>query len=261
MDLQPLRRCCHCATSYRPRSTALLFLALVLPATSFAQLTTSLPQTSQIPTTLSTSTIPSLTSRSVPTTTQLTPASTSTTSTKNQSPSAEASHAFNYYFLIIAGVVIIVCFFVLYIGRQKKRKAALSHTRGQRALARDVESWRSRFGMGRTGLYNNNIHDTDTEDGLNERGEAPPPYIPGSKPPSISSEELRRPSSAASSPVPSEGVELSNAGMNRSPPGYNENFNRRSGGGLADITRPGPVLSPSGRHHSIRRSTSATGRL
>lgn len=269
MELHPPRWYCRCARPYRPRSAALLFLALVLPASSFAQLTTSLSPTARVPTTLLTSHVPSSTSSSPPTTTQV--QSTPTQSPPPPGPTIEESHAFNYYFLIIAGFVIIVAFCVLYIGRQKKRKAALSQTRGQRALARDVEGWRSRFGVGRTGIgraamgraggYNNNIHDVNAEDGLNERGEAPPPYVPGSKPPSISSEELQRPSTAASSHLHTDSVELSNMEPTSNPPGYNEPHNRRSidESSLADITRPGPVLTASERHASVRRPASFSG--
>ena len=260
MELQPRGRCCQCARPYLPRSTAFLFLALVLPASSFAQLTTSLTQTTRAPTTLSTSAVPSSTSPSTPTVTPVLAVPTSAP-TGQGSTTTEASHAFNYYFLIIAGAVILGSFCVLYIGRRKKRKAALIQTRGQRELARDVEGWRARWGVGRVGIYNSNIHETGVEDGLNERGEAPPPYVPGSKPPSISSDELRRPSTAASSHLHTEPVELSNMGAASSPPGYNEHFNRASENGLGDITRPGPVITASARQSSVRRPTSSTGSL
>ena len=249
------QRRCQCARSYLPRSTALFFLALFLPSTSSAQFTTSLSQTARSPTTFSTSTIPSSTTISTPTTTQSSPPSAASSSQPSSSPT-EASHAFNYYFLIIAGVVIIISFCILYVGRQKKRKAALIHNRGQRALARDVEGWRSRFGMGRGGLYSTNLHDTGPEEGLNERGEAPPPYVPGSKPPSIRSEELRRPSTAASSHMHAETVELSNMGLNSSPPVYNEHLNRASENRSTDIIRPEAALTASERHTSLRRSAS-----
>ena len=148
-----------------------------------------------------------------------------------------------------------ISFCILYVGRQRRRKAVLIHNGGQRALARDIEGWRSRFGMGRAGLYNTNLHDAGLEEGFNERGEAPPPYVPGSKPPSIRSEGLRRPSTAASSHVHTEAIELSNMGPCSSPPGYNENFNRSSGTGSTDITRPGSALTVSERRSTLRRLT------
>jgi hypothetical protein len=269
MELHASRWHCRCARPYPPRSTTLLFLALVLPASSVAQLTTSLSQTARVPTTLLTSHIPSSTSSSLPTIRHVQAAPTQTPPPKGAT--TEESHAFNYYFLIIAGFVIVISFCVLYIGRQKRRKAALVQTRGQRALARDVEGWRSRFGVGRTGIgrtgigragaYNSNIHDINAEDGLNERGEAPPPYVPGSKPPSINSEDLQRPSTAASSHLHGESVELTNMEPNSNPPGYNERLNRRSGDESPDanITRPGPVLTASERRASIMRPASSSG--
>lgn len=112
--------------------------------------------------------------------------------------------------------------------------------------------------MGRAGAYNNTTNDTDVEDGLNERGEAPPPYVPGSKPPSIGSEELRRPSTSASSHLHSEPVELTN--LSPKPPGYNEHASQGSANESADITRPGPVIIASERVGSVRRlESSSTG--
>jgi hypothetical protein len=106
-------------------------------------------------------------------------------------------------------------------------------------------------------VYNTTMNDTDAEDGLNERGEAPPPYVPGSKPPSLGSEELRRPSTSASSHLHAEPVELSN--LRPSPPGYNEHASQRSADGSTDITRPGPVIIASERVGSVRRLESSTG--
>lgn len=131
-------------------------------------------------------------------------------------------------------------------------------TRGQRALARDVEGWRARFGVRRPGVYTNHASDTDVEDGLDERGEAPPPYVPGSKPPSIGSDELRRPNTAVSPPVRAEPVELSNMSPNSSPPGYSEQFSLGSQNTSPEITRPGPVVTASERYSPVRRSPTTT---
>ena len=251
------RLSCPCTRSHLSHTMTLLFLSLILPASSFAQLTTPLPRKPRSPTTLSISTVASSSSNSLSSTTQSSSPGPSTTA--YQQSSDPASHAFNYYFLIIAAVVIFVSFGVLYMGRRKKRKAALVHTRGQRALARDVEGWRSRFGVGRASAYNNTINDADAEDGLDERGEAPPPYVPGSKPPSIRSEELRRPRASASH-VPAQEMQLRSVGGVANPPGYHENINDGSADRSAEITRPGPVVTASERFGSIRRLMSNTGR-
>ena len=100
----------------------------------------------------------------------------------------------------------------------------------QRALARDIEGF-GRFGrtMGRTGLgwppSTTQRNRSDIEEGLDERGEAPPPYVPGSKPPSLRSvERERRPSSSSEHSV-GEAVELQPMnGEVEHPPGYNEHL-------------------------------------
>lgn len=98
---------------------------------------------------------------------------------------------FNYYFLIIAVVAVLFCICILYVGRRKKQKAALLRSQSQRALATDVAGFRARFSNrpGRTngGSYGGGRPRLDRVEGLDERGEAPPPYVPGAKPPSLRS--------------------------------------------------------------------------
>lgn len=84
-------------------------------------------------------------------------------------------------------------------------------------------------------------------EGLDERGEAPPPYIPGTKPPSLrsrSSSDLGTARVNSSGSGHGEGVELRD--MNGSeighgePPGYHEHLgqNQREEEDSGDITRP-----------------------
>jgi hypothetical protein len=131
----------------------------------------------------------------------------------------------------------------------------------QRALARDVESFRSRLGMGRTGLGFNNgmIHrnTSDVEEGLDERGEAPPPYVPGSKPPSLRSVEgVGRPRTSSEHRV-GEAVELRQMrGDIERPPGYHEHLVPDND---VAITRPDTAVTASERFGSMRRLISNTG--
>lgn len=156
----------------------------------------------------------------------------------NSSPSATDNKGhvqrsvFNYYFLIVAVAVILFCAIALCIRSRKKRKAALIRSRSQRALARDVEGFRSRFGIYRQAAYraNNNRPRSDTEEGLDERGEAPPPYVPGTKPPSIRTTDgvvpVREQDGGQSSMIDGHGetVELQNLSRNpeNEPPSYDE---------------------------------------
>ena len=127
----------------------------------------------------------------------------------------------------------------------------MMRTRSQRALARDVEGFRTRL-RGRTGLGWNSgtTQRNNDEEGLDERGEAPPPYMPGTKPPSLRS--VSRDSTG-----PGEAVELRpmSAGVEH-PPGYNEHV---SEGSDASLRRPDTAVTASDRFGSMRRLISGTG--
>jgi len=121
-------------------------------------------------------------------------------------------------------------------------------SQSQRALARDVEGWRTRF---RAGLGNNTMREDEREEGLDERGEAPPPYALGSKPPSITSHERESIHGIGE-------VELRRMSVGHNPPGYHEAAIRgeeNSGG----VTRPRTAVTVSERFGSMRRLLSNTG--
>ncbi|KAH8796663.1 hypothetical protein BGZ57DRAFT_864507 [Hyaloscypha finlandica] len=132
----------------------------------------------------------------------------------------------------------------------------------QRALARDVEGFR-RFGrtMGRSGLgwptsTTQRIR-SDVEEGLNERGEAPPPYVPGTKPPSLRSVERERRESSSSEHIVGEAVELRPLSKDvEHPPGYHEHPTSEAGTGVA---RPDTAVTASERFSYTRRLIHHTG--
>lgn len=111
-------------------------------------------------------------------------------------------------------------------------------SQSQRALARDVEGFRNRFGnlRGRAGasIYGSGAR-SDREEGLDERGEAPPPYVPGSKPPSVRN---------------GDGVELGDMSREsmHQPPGYNEHMEE----GDLSVRRPDAVVTAVERSRSTR---------
>lgn len=84
-----------------------------------------------------------------------------------------SSSVLNYYFLLIA--VFIVIIFVVYYSllRRRRQKQAKNRSGGQSALARDLETW--------PGARRQAARD----EGLNERGEAPPPYVPKELEPAV----------------------------------------------------------------------------
>jgi hypothetical protein len=121
---------------------------------------------------------------------------------------------------------------------RKKRKAGLIRRSTQRALATDVEGFRGRFGRGIVGIpyRSNNRTRSEMEEGLDERGEAPPPYVRGSKPPSIRtaggivpvSEGLNQQIPDASRDVFSVELELVTRDLRNEPPSYNERHNHNA---------------------------------
>lgn len=83
-----------------------------------------------------------------------------------------SSGLLNYYFLLLAILVFVVLVGYYFYARRRRRKIARLRTRGQSALARDLEGWPG----WRRGRWAGN--DRERLEGLNERGEAPPPYMP-----------------------------------------------------------------------------------
>jgi hypothetical protein len=124
----------------------------------------------------------------------------------------------------------------------------------QRALARDVEGFRTRL-RGRTGLGWNNEptqrNRSDLEGGLDERGEAPPPYVPGTKPPSLRSMDgMGRPSTSSERRV-GGAVELRPMGGDAEhPPGYYERQDLAPGGNVG-VARPDTAVTASERFGPI----------
>lgn len=214
-------------------------------------------------------------STATPTSTTSSPSSTSATppssptqdlppsaATNTSATSSYDNSAFHYYFLIVAVIAVAVFLCVLYIGRRKKRKAELIRSNSQRALARDVEGFR-RFGRGRNGLgwptSTPPRHRRDVEEGLDERGEAPPPYVPGTKPPSLRTVERETRPSTNSGHAEGEAVEMRR--MSREvehPPGYNDHSVSESPVG---VTRPDTAVLASERFSSARRLINHTGSL
>lgn len=99
-------------------------------------------------------------------------------------------------------------------------------------------------------------------EGLNERGEAPPPYVPGTKPPSLRSNDgVAVPSPAGDA---DEDVELGD--MRREnvsppqPPGYDQHAND---GRFAPVQRPATAITANERYAPTRgvldRTDTSTG--
>ncbi|RAR01778.1 hypothetical protein DDE82_006252 [Stemphylium lycopersici] len=87
---------------------------------------------------------------------------------------------FNYYFLLLALLVIIIAMVFWFLHRRRLRRRQFCRQSGEQALERDVEGWANprRFMHGRQ-RANDAVPLRQTADrceGLDEHGEAPPPY-------------------------------------------------------------------------------------
>ncbi|KAI4178257.1 MAG: hypothetical protein L6R41_008468 [Letrouitia leprolyta] len=86
----------------------------------------------------------------------------------------------NYYFLLLALLIIILGIIYIAYARRQRQKILTSRRNGQQALARDLERWPGSgpWGPGRFRMPRSSPRQPRREEGLNERGEAPPPYVP-----------------------------------------------------------------------------------
>jgi hypothetical protein len=104
-------------------------------------------------------------------------------------PPTTSTQSFKYYFILIALALLVFCTILLCHSSRKRRKRTRNHRHSQRALAQDVAGWRERFGRSAERVFG-----IRTEEGLNERGEAPPAYVKeiGSAPPRYEGQVLGR---------------------------------------------------------------------
>ncbi|PBP15739.1 hypothetical protein BUE80_DR013511 [Diplocarpon rosae] len=198
-----------------PLSSALFFLFTILSSSSLAQRTdpaSTTPPPNSEPTTLQTSPSP-VVSSSPSQALSPPPAISSSPATGGNS----SNKIFNYYFIIVAVVFVLFLLGIMYIGQQRKQKAAMMWSGSQAALARDVDGLRTRLGV--TMPTRRTRH--QTSEGLDEEGEAPPPYHAESKPPSVRTTDGLGPREAP------EQVALSTiARPRRDPPGYHDTIAR-----------------------------------
>jgi len=187
---KPFYRCLH---QVHLLSNLAFFLS-VIPMTSFAQNTVSPPTTplstpsislptagsdatsfALLPSFASSSTLP-ITADGAPSTTPLTQSSSSTSSADDSEDRDD--NLLNFYFIFIALFVILLLIGIWYVHRRKKQRKARLRNSGQNALARDLNGWsQPRRWMYGVAPWRTDDRLTAREEGLNELGEAPPPYI------------------------------------------------------------------------------------
>lgn len=126
-----------------------------------------------------TATAYNMTSSTTSQTTNETPPQPFPTSIGPYSDQVHDGFVFNYYFLFLAVGALFVFGLLWWLQRNKKRRKQQTRMSGQQALARDLEGWAGtrRFMHGRYGR-NQTVAHVRVGDGLDENGEAPPPYQP-----------------------------------------------------------------------------------
>jgi len=102
--------------------------------------------------------------------------------TKPPDGSVHESTLINYYFLLLAPFVFLLAALFWWLRRRQKRQKELLRRRGREALARDLEGWAGtgRYMHGRYSHLQTTVYTRHSE-GLDEHGQAPPPYEPKSE--------------------------------------------------------------------------------
>ncbi|SLM36266.1 hypothetical protein LPUS_00568 [Lasallia pustulata] len=120
----------------------------------------------------------------------------------------------NYYFLLLAIFIVVIALGYCILIRRRKRKVARSRSTGQNALAQDLEGWAGTRRWGHNRWRSSGVHEPRAEEGLDDRGEAPPPYMPGE--PSPVHLDAGNSSSGYNAPIPLQTMERDAA----KPPDY-----------------------------------------
>ena len=155
------------------------------------------------------------TSSSIPMPTATDHAQTSSSSSNTNSSQQTNSGILNYYFLLLAVFVVIVALVWWSFVRRNRQKMALSQHNRQSALARDLEGMPGsrRWTNGRFGFQ----REPAPEEGLDERGFAPPPYMPA--PP----DATVHPDATHNEPGAGQAILLQDiSGQEPKPPDYDE---------------------------------------
>ena len=103
--------------------------------------------------------------------------------TTQEDPGSTDSGVVNYYFLLLALFVILVTLSYCCISRRRRRRVVLLRTNRQDALERDLDGWQGGRYWGHGRWRTSPANDTRPEEGLDERGLPPPPYIPAAPKP------------------------------------------------------------------------------
>ncbi|TID16469.1 hypothetical protein E2P81_ATG11896 [Venturia nashicola] len=143
----------------------------------------------------------------------------------------------NYYFVFLA---LFICLLVMGIyflhKRQRARKQAFRNS-GENALARDLDGWTGgprRWIVGHRREESRNTSGSREEEGLNEFGEAPPPYIQATKTPNEQERVEEGSQTQVQIPLNTLSRHESERSATGKPPEYGEVVEEQSSGTMRD---------------------------
>ncbi|KAH7082949.1 hypothetical protein BKA63DRAFT_140260 [Paraphoma chrysanthemicola] len=120
--------------------------------------------------------VSNMTSSTVSTSTEQTPPGLLPAATHSSNEHIRDESVFNYYFLFLIVFAVLIAALLWWLHKQRKRRKEQLRLSGHNALSQDLEGWvgARRFMHGRYG--GNQAAFRRREEGLDEHGEAPPPY-------------------------------------------------------------------------------------
>lgn len=127
-----------------------------------------------------------------------------------------------YYFVFLALIICVAGLGAFLVWRKKKRARQWAHTGREHALANDISTWEPTSGHRRRNWQGRwrSAH-ISQEEGLDEHGEAPPPYVPKS---TEEEQALQARNPGGNLAIPLQTLSREDAGLK--PPDYTEMHTR-----------------------------------
>ncbi|QDS67881.1 hypothetical protein FKW77_008042 [Venturia effusa] len=143
----------------------------------------------------------------------------------------------NYYFVFLALFICLLVIGVYFIHKRKRAQKQASRNSGENALARDLDGWTSgprRWIVGHRREESRNTRSGREEEGLDEFGEAPPPYIQATKTVDNRETEVEGSQSEVQIPLDTLSRHDDERPATVKPPGYVEAVGEQSSGTIGE---------------------------
>ncbi|KAE9963728.1 hypothetical protein EG328_011079 [Venturia inaequalis] len=147
----------------------------------------------------------------------------------------------NYYFVFLALFICLLIFGFYFIHKRKRARKQAFRNSGENALARDLDGWTGgprRWIVGHRRAESRNTTVGREEEGLNEFGEAPPPYIQATKIGEGQERADEGPQAHVQIPLNTLSRHEFERPVTGKPPGYGEVFGEQSSGTVREGSTP-----------------------